>query len=314
MPDGGLVTLGETMGLFTSLEVGPLRHGRYVTVGIGGSESNVSIGVRRLGVHATWFGRVGCDELGDLVERELNAEKVAAWAVRDSEAPTGLMIKERRTTELIRVKYYRAGSAGSRLCSDDLNEDAIRSADVLHVTGITVALGDLPAQAVRAAIEVAHAAHVPVSLDVNYRATLWAADEARACLVDLARQVDIVFAGESEAQLLVGSEGDAVLPLLASLGPSQVVLKRGGRGSSALIEGVRIDRPAVPVTVIDPVGAGDAFVAGYLAETVNGGGPERRLEVANIAGAYAVSACGDWEALPRLEELALLGVGEDVKR
>lgn len=314
MTEGGLVTIGETMALLSAEEVGPLRHGRHLSVGMAGSESNVSIGVRRLGVPATWFGRVGSDEFGDLVERELRAEGVTARVTRDDSAPTGLMIKERRTAEVVRVTYYRSGSAGSRLCSDDLDEETIRSADVLHVTGITVALGPKPAGAVRAAVDIARAAGVLVSFDVNYRAALWSAAEARACLVDVARYADIVFAGESEARLLVGDDGDEMLSLLAALGPSQILLKRGDRGSVAVIDGVRLEQPAVPVGVVDPVGAGDAFVAGYLAELLKGSLPERRLEVAAIGGAFAVSARGDWEALPRASELRLLGFEESVRR
>lgn len=314
MAEGGLVTFGETMALFAAVEIGPLRHGRYLTIGMAGSESNVSIGVRRLGIPATWFGRVGSDELGDLIERELNAERVAARVIRDGSAPTGLMIKERRTGDVVRVKYYRSGSAGSRLCSEDLDEDAIRSAGVLHVTGITLALGKLPAQAVRSAIEIARSAGVPVSVDINYRAALWSPGEAREVLVDIVRQADIVFAGEAEAELVVGSEGDGAFQRLSSLGPSQVVLKRGRRGASAVIDGARVDRRAVPVTVVDTVGAGDAFVAGYLAELLKGSPVERRLDVASIGGAFAVSATGDWETLPRSEELSLLGVEDEVLR
>lgn len=314
MAEPGLVTLGETMGLLRAAEVGPLRHGRHLSIGMAGAESNVSIGTRRLGVAATWIGRVGDDEFGDLIERELRAEDVTALVTRDGSAPTGLMIKERRTADRVHVTYYRTNSAGSRLGPDDLDETVIRSAGVLHVTGITLALGTRPAAAVDSAVEIARSAGVPVSLDVNYRSALWSAAEARAGLTDVARRADIVFAGDAEAELLVDADGSDPLPRIAALGPTQVVLKQGERGAVALIDGERLHQPAIPVSVIDPVGAGDAFVAGYLAGLLEGRPPRPRLEVAAIAGAYAVSGSGDWESLPRDSELALLGTAENVRR
>jgi len=140
-PARALVTLGETMALFTADRVGPLRHATTMRVGIAGAESNVAIGVRRLGHPAAWIGRVGSDELGQLVLGRLRAERVEVdAAVVDPEAPTGLMVKEHRTADLARVVYYRRGSAGSRLAPGDLDEARIRGARVLHLTGITPAL------------------------------------------------------------------------------------------------------------------------------------------------------------------------------
>lgn len=144
--------------------------------------------------------------------------------------------------------------------------------------------------------------------------TLWSAAEARAGLTDVARRADIVFAGDAEADLLVDADGSDPLPRIAALGPTQVLLKQGERGAVALIDGERLHQPAVPVSVVDPVGAGDAFVAGYLAGLLEGRPPRLRLEVAAIAGAYAVSGSGDWESLPRDSELTLLGTAENVRR
>src|SRR6185437_15049689 len=104
---GPLVTLGETMGVLIPAAAGPLHRGAGLRLSIAGSESNVAIGVRRLGVAATWIGRVGPDEVGDLILRELRAEDVAVRAVRDR-APTGLMLKTTRAAGITRVSYFRA--------------------------------------------------------------------------------------------------------------------------------------------------------------------------------------------------------------
>ncbi|MDQ2850398.1 MAG: PfkB family carbohydrate kinase, partial [Actinomycetota bacterium] len=109
---------------------GPLQHSRAMTLGVGGCESNVAIALRRLGTDVTWIGRVGDDSLGDLVLREIAAEGVRVIGIRDPGAPTGLMIKERRTARETRVWYYRRGNAGSRLCPADIDPQLIRSASL----------------------------------------------------------------------------------------------------------------------------------------------------------------------------------------
>lgn len=317
---GGLVTLGETMGLLNPLDAGPLHHAPSFRLTMAGSESNVAIAARRLGVPATWIGKVGADDLGDLIERELRAEGVRTLGLRAPAAPTGLMLKTRRIGQLTSVRYYRAGSAGAELDVADLDEKLIRAASVLHLTGITPALGPRPAAAVRAAIGIARSNGVPVSFDVNYRAGLWSLAEAGPVLRELVKQADVVFASEHEAALLAGSATDIartpdeLARQLAGLGPSQVVIKRGARGCVALVGDVWHRLEALPVQLVDPVGAGDAFVGGYLAELVSGRDPDTRLATATAAGAFAVTVAGDWEGLPHRTELALLANSDDVIR
>ena len=307
----GLVTLGETMGLFTADGIGPLEYARGVWIGIGGAESNVAIGVARLGGRATWCGRVGTDATGDLVARRLRAEQVHTMAIRDP-GFTGLMVKHRRSGAALHVDYHRAGSAGSRLTPADVPVAAIEAAATLHVTGITPALGDTARAAVFHAVEVARAAGVTVSVDVNYRAKLWSRYDAAPVLRDLASRADVLFAGPDEAEIVLG--GPPTLDDLAALGPTEVIVKDGARGCRALVDGVRHDLDALTVTVVDPVGAGDAFVAGYLADRLAGADPARRLRTAVAAGAFAVTVPGDCEGFARRDELSVLASDEDVTR
>ena len=110
----GLVTLGETLAVLTATRVGPLRYASALALGVAGCESNVAIGVARLGHPSWWVGRVGDDELGRAVLSRLRGEGVdVSRAVVDPGGPTAWMIKERRSADLARVVYYRAGSAGS---------------------------------------------------------------------------------------------------------------------------------------------------------------------------------------------------------
>lgn len=304
-----LVTLGETMAVLSTPGTGLLRHARSLDLGVAGAEATVAIGATRLGLPSTWVGRVGDDEFGALVRMTLAGQGVGVEHVRtDPEAPTGLMIKEHRTGAITRVTYRRTGSAGSRVAPQDV--PPLNGAAVLHVTGITPALGEPPRAAVRTAVERARAAGVLVSVDLNHRASLWpSATDAVAEYRWLVAHADVLFATEPEAALLT----DGGPAALAALGPSEVLVKRGAAGATAIICGEVLEAPVFAVDVVDPVGAGDAFAAGYLAERVRGASPAERLRTAAAAGAFAVTVAGDWEGLPTRAELAQLGA-QDVRR
>jgi 2-dehydro-3-deoxygluconokinase len=310
----GLVTAGETMGLLVQSASGVPRNGEPMSFGIGGSESNVAIGVRRLGVPATWIGRIGDDPAGAMIVRELRAEQVDALATVDP-APTGLMIRWRPAPQRGRVEYYRRGSAGSHLCAADIAEDVVAGAAAFHASGITLALGPDPAAAVTHGMAVARDAGVPVSFDFNFRRALWTEALAAPVLTAAVAQADVVFAGVEEAAIVTGTADplDAALALEA-LGPRQVLIKLGAAGCLARIDGITYELPAPRVTVLDTVGAGDAFVAGYLAELIAGAGSEGRLATAIAAGAWAVTVSGDWEGMPDRRSLALLEQTEPVVR
>ncbi|WP_457973775.1 sugar kinase [Arthrobacter sp. D1-17] len=311
-----VVTFGETMALFKADTPGPLSHVPGLSLGIGGAESNVAVALQRLGTSVTWLGRVGADSLGDLVVRELRAEGITVAPIRDSAAPTGLMVKERRTADAVKVWYYRSASAGSRLHPDDIPSDLIARSRLLHVTGITPALSSSAADATRQAIDCARAAGVLVSFDLNYRAALWSEEDAGHLFRQIIAKADIVFAGDDEAAIAVGPapEPRELARRIAALGPTQVILKRGAQGCLALIDGKEYSREAVPVRVVDTVGAGDAFVGGYLSEMLRESEIDDRLLTATQVGAFACLVPGDWEGMPRRAELHLLDPSDPVSR
>ncbi|MEU8938602.1 sugar kinase [Streptomyces goshikiensis] len=310
-----LVTLGETMAVLAADRPGPLASGASLRLGFAGAEATVAIGVSRLGHPASWTGRVGADSAGTMILDGLRGEAVDVTRARvDDAAPTGLMLRERRTPDHTRVTYYRRGLAGASLVPEDIDPELVAGARVLHVTGITPALGDGPRAAVRHAVDLARAAGVTVSLDLNYRARLWTREEAAAELTHLAARADVVFAGPEEAALIVPEAGPATMArALLGLGPREAVLKLGARGAVAVTHGGEAVQDVVPVTLVEPIGAGDAFVAGYLAGLLDGTPLPDRLLLAATCGAFAVAASGDWEGLPRRAELDLLH-GADVTR
>ncbi|MFS0733914.1 sugar kinase [Microbacterium sp. 1P10UB] len=301
---GGLVTLGETMALFRPVESG---EGDAYRLSFGGAESNVAIGVARLGGTATWVGRVGDDVAGRRIARELRAEGVNAVVRIDDAAGTGAMMKAESAPGRISVQYWRAGSAGSRLAPDDIDPALLRGSSVLHVTGITPALSETAAAAVEGAVDAARSAGVMVSLDVNHRPSLWRGRDPRPLYRRLAASADLVFAGADEAELLVGAgDEEELVTRIAALGPTVVALKLGERGALVRDDGRMLQRSAVPIVPVDTVGAGDAFVAGYLTELLAGAPAEQRLGTAVAAGAFACLGRGDWESLPHRRQLDLL--------
>ncbi len=306
---GRVVTLGETLGLVAVVDVGPLRMGAAARLSFAGAESNMAVGLARLGHSVTWIGRVGDDEVGRLIATQLRAEQVEARVVVDASATTALMTRHRRTADRTAVKYWRAGSAGSRLSWSDVPADAFAGADLLHITGITPALSTSAADAVVRAVARAREVDVTVSMDVNYRSALWSTADAAAALRPLAEQAQLVFGGPAELEL-VGGEAS-----LLAAGVSEVVVKDGAAGASVRTAAGFWAAPAVAVTVVEPVGAGDAFVAGYLSARLDGLDVDVRLARGATAGAFCVSTAGDWEGLPTRSELGLLiPGGDDVSR
>lgn len=318
-----LVTLGESMVSFRT--DGMLTPGGVCTAHVAGAESNVAIGLARLGHRARWVGGVADDELGDFVARTLTVEGVQVVA---APAPPGraqgVMLLQRRTADATRVAYARAGSVGSRIDSRTAL-DALAGARRLHVTGITPALSQESAATISDVVAAARREGLQISLDVNYRARLWSR-EARAALTALVPSVDVVIASSDELDLLVtdqlgrGSSGrihdghrgaaeereSRVVARLAELGPTEIVVTRGADGASLYRDGRRIDAPSRAVTAVDVVGAGDAFTAGYLSGRLDGLDDVECLERGTVLGAFAVSTRGDWEGLPRRGELGLL--------
>lgn len=301
-----VVTLGEALASFRS--PGPLGFGVPVTPDLAGAETNVAIGLSRLGHRVAWVGRVGSDPFGEAVVRTLRGEGVGVEdVVVDGSAATGLMFLEQRAADLTRVHYVRAGSAGSRLGPDDLPLDAIRSARLLHVTGVTPALSPTAAEAVSRAVSVAREAGVRVSLDVNHRARLWSRDAAAPVLRALLPAVSLLVAGEDELGIVAdGPEDEAVAGLLDS-GVDAVAVKRGASGASLVTPDGRSDREAVAVSAVDTVGAGDAFCAGLLSAVLDDRADGDALDRAVALGAWAVSTRGDWAGLPARSELGDLG-------
>ncbi len=203
------------------------------------------------------------------------------------------------------IQYDRRGSAGSRLHTRDLPAEIISRASVLHVSGVTPALSASAHMATLDAIGIARRTRVRVSFDVNHCDELWSDDSSRDLYSEIIGLCDIVFAGEREAQVVVGSAHDPLelARRLVELGAREAVIRLGAAAVVADVWGRQYRQPGVAVDMVDPFGAADGFVAGYLAEWLVGSPVARRLSTATAVGARACMVGGEWEGYPTRAEL-----------
>lgn len=303
-----VVTFGETMVLFTPESTGLMRYANTFSRKFGGAESNFSIGLTRLGHRAGWVSRVGDDELGRALLSFVRGEGVDVSQVKiDDTAPTGLYFKELRNAASVRVEYYRKGSAASQMNKADLNEDYIKQAKYLHLTGITPALSDSCYEMVKESIKIAKKHGIKIIFDPNLRRKLWSEERARKVLIELASQADILLPGIDEGMFMFGeSDPEKLGKRFLELGSELVVLKVGAKGAyyftkdeHQLVSGFKVEQ------VIDPVGAGDGFAAGFVSGLLDELSYANAVERGNAVGAFVTMVNGDVEGLPDKQELEL---------
>ena len=315
------LTFGETMGQYNADFIGLYGSEGAYMLDCAGAESNVAVGLRKLGlpdVEAVWVSRLGDDEAGQFVISELQ-ERVAVRARKFAGEKTGISYLNHHADGEHFKTYFRKGSAASRLTFGDV-EPHLRNADILHVTGITPALSDTCHDAVFAALEYAREQRIPVSFDLNYREQLWEPQEAARVFERMASFANIFKLGHDEAETIwdLGLSAEGYARYFHKMNGGLVVVTRGMDGAVAF-DGVNIlEHDGYDVEVVDPVGAGDAFVAGLLCGIfMHADGKElldmdagRRapilahaLEIANVCGALTCTRHGDTAAMPSLTEV-----------
>lgn len=314
-----VITLGESMILFTAESKGLMRYSQNFSRKVAGAESNVAIGLSRLGHKVGWISKVGNDEFGKTILSFIRGEGVdTSHVITDEFHPTGIFFKEYRTPSQVNIYYYRNNSAASNMKPEELDEEYITSAKYLHVTGITPALSDDCYFTVMKAINIAHSHGVKISFDPNLRRKLWPEVRARKVLMEMLTKSDIVMPSVKEAEFLFDTKDVyKQAEIILDHGPSIVVLKDNTKGTYFFNKDCRGFIPNFKVNVVDSVGAGDAFAAGFLSGLINGYPISKAVERGNAMGAFAVTASGDVEGLPEEEELRRfieLNNGEDIIR
>ena len=293
-----VIALGETM-LSVVASDAPLSEASRFHVTHGGAESNVCVGLVRCGVRTAWVSALGDDPVGDRVYRALARGGVdLRWVRRDPDRQTGLMLRDTAGT----VRYYRTGSAASAMSPSDLDGVPVEGARAVFVTAITAMIGADPG---RAALELLRRGRGLRVVDVNLRPRLWGSDRASELVAPLVAAADLVLGGEHELQLFApGLEGRDLAAGIEELGPREVVIKRGSPGAGALdVDGRWVEHAPPGRPDVDPVGAGDAFDAGYLAIRLEGGSIEEALALGAACGAAVAGSVGDTEGFPRRESM-----------
>lgn len=300
-----VVTIGETMALLLPQTTGPLRFVNDFRKTIGGAESNVAIALSRLGHNVGWLSRLGNDEFGLFIRNMIRGEGVDTSCVTfDPHYPTAVFFKERTLSGDPKIYYYRKGSACSNLSAEDMAEDYISSAKILHLTGITLALSDSCKKAVYRAIEIARRNDLTVVFDPNIRLKLWSKEEAKKILTEIIPLCDVVLPGLDEGRMLTGANSpEEITNQLLHGYCHTVIIKLGEKGAfyakkiacgveEQYVSGYEVKR------VLDTVGAGDGFAAGVISGLLRGFELQDCVRLGNRIGASALRVEGDFEGYP----------------
>jgi 2-dehydro-3-deoxygluconokinase len=294
-----VLTVGEAMAVASPDPPLPLREGPRLALGVAGAEANVAAYLARLGQAVAYVSRVGDDPFGELIATFLADSGVSCFLEVRPDAPTGVYFKD-PSPEGTRVHYYRAGSAASTM--DNSIWAAPWAARIVHLSGITTALSPSCASLAETGLAERPVADALYSFDVNYRPRLWPVSRAAPELAALAERADVVFVGLDEATTLWGartpSEVRSVLPACATL-----VVKDGAIGATSFTASGEFFVPSPVVQVLEPVGAGDAFAAGYLFGILRDLKEEDRLRLGHALAAVALTTVGDVGLVPSAELL-----------
>jgi len=314
-------TLGETMVLFQPEQMLPLEYVRQFPKSIGGAESNVAIGLTRLGHSVGWFSKLGDDPFGRYIYKFIRGEGVdVSSCLFTDKAQTGLIFKEQLSAEDLNVYYYRKSSAASLMEAAELDENYIAQAKILHITGITPALSKSCYQTVMKAIEIAKRNKMTIVFDPNLRLKLWTGEQAKRVFNEIAFYADVILPGLDEGQFMTGmTEVEDIAEALMGDGDKTIIIKLGSDGAylstrdeKSYIKGFAVKQ------VVDPVGAGDGFAAGIISGILRKEPLALAVRRANAIGAIVISVNGDVEGLPTLQTIEQfmkpISAARDVKR
>lgn len=308
-----VVTFGEAMMLLVADRPGPIEDAGSFVKRTAGAETNVAIGLARLGLAVGWASRLGADSIGRYLLAAMQAEGIDCSHVRiDPLHRTGFQFKGRVTDGSDPpVEYHRKGSAASRMGVEDVDSAWLGAARHLHATGVFAAVSDTTLQAALRTLEVMRAAGRTISFDPNLRPTLWSSPEAmRHWINHLAAQADWVLPGLEEGRFLTGeSAPEGIARFYLDRGARLVAVKLGPEGAYYESEAGAAYVPGFPVqAVVDTVGAGDGFAVGVISALLEGRSVADAVKRGAWIGARAVQVLGDTEGLPTRAELQAAGL------
>ncbi len=318
-----VLTFGENMIRLSTRDFERLEQAQTLDFKHGGAEANVAVALARVGLRSAWLSRLSDNALGHKIAGELATHGVdTSHVVWTRDGRIGVFFLEMGSApRASSVLYDRKQSSMSEMSVADFPWDVLAHTRWLHLTGITAALSDSCRELVEVALRRAHEQGVQVSFDVNYRMRLWSPAVAREVLEPLCREADMLIVKQADAQVVFGIAHAQPAEMLRTLADQfarrVVVLTLGAQGALVLdkTDGVVVHAPAYPVPfIVDRVGAGDAFAAGFIAGYMEAG-VTRGLQMGNAIAALKLTIRGDYALVTHAEVGALIsGSSSNIQR
>jgi 2-dehydro-3-deoxygluconokinase len=296
-----VLCLGEPL-----LEFNEQQQGQYVR-SVGGDVSNVAVAVARQGGRSGMLTRMGRDSFADEILQLWEKEGIdTIRIIRDEEALTGIYFISHGPSGHV-FDYRRAGSASSRVCPSDLKKEHFEGVQILHLSGISLALSDSACEAALKAIELAKDAGVKISFDTNLRLKLWSLSRAKAIIQHVASFADFFLPGLEDARQLTGlDEPQQIVDDYLKMGANVIALTLGDQGVLlASQNGMREHLPGISVKLADATAAGDCFDGGFLTEWLRSKDLLRAARYGNVAASLSVQHFGAVASLPSREQTEL---------
>jgi 2-dehydro-3-deoxygluconokinase len=302
-----VVTFGEAMTMFIANQPGALHEVSQFTRELAGAETNVAIGLARLGLSAGWASKLGNDAFGKFVINRLKNENVNIEHVWfDDKYPTGFQLKSMVLEGDPEVQYFRKGTAASHLNVTDFKEEYFLAAKHMHMTGIPLALSEEAREFANHALAFMKKNGRTVSFDTNLRPSLWGSQEEMVKQInEAAIQADYVLPGIAEGEILTGYKNPRdIASFYLDKGVKLVVIKLGGAGAFYKTTSEEGTEPGFKVEkIIDTVGAGDGFAVGVISGLLDGLSIKEAVIRGNAIGSLAVQAPGDNDGYPTKDKL-----------
>lgn len=300
-----VLTIGDAMITMNPMSKGPMRYVNQFERKVGGAELNFAIACARLNLDTTWVSRLGKDEFGRYIFNFVRGEGVDVSNVRLMENyPTSVNFKQINEDGSGKTFYYRYNSPILSMELEDFQDEQFEDISLIHLTGVFMAIDKKNLEIVYKILEIAKRKNIIVSFDPNIRLKLWSIEDARKAYDNVFPYVDILLTGLDEIEMITGFSDEVALGKFANAyNISDLVIKDGGNGSKLYKNGTWISKEAFKVDVIDTVGAGDGFDAGYVYSFLMNRPDEEKLRFANAVGGLVTTVSGDNEGLPYLEDV-----------
>lgn len=291
-----VITIGETMAVFIPSNIGKLRYINTFHLNIAGAESNLAINMQKLGFKTGWISRLGADEFGYFIAKTLRGEGVDISNVVFDEHPTGLMVKEITLSGEINVYYYRNNSAATFIDPNDISEEYVKNSKLIHLTGITPLLSESCFKSIEKIFNIANRYDIPISFDPNIRFKIWNNNNYSNKIKSLLLKSNIVLLGLNEANILFNTKDiETIFKLVLNNGKIEYLAIKDGENGAWVGNKKELHKiDPYKCTVVDPIGAGDAFNAGFLSGLLRNYSLKECGEIGAICGALATQSFSDF--------------------